>query len=99
MVMSSMGSLYIGRNLGIDRICQSLPRIPMAFFNTSRASWASRSSLLKQAISFFSGGNAPGVILILCFLAGKDADTEVFGAFSLCKVRGFLMVWAVSNLN
>ncbi|WKY47298.1 hypothetical protein Q5O24_13170 [Eubacteriaceae bacterium ES3] len=48
-----MGNFCLFRNLLIDGFCY-FPRMPMAFFNTSSASWVSRNSRFNLAISFSS---------------------------------------------
>ena len=50
---SILGSFRLLRNFEINGFCH-FPRMLMAFFNTSSASWASRNSRLRRAISFCS---------------------------------------------
>ena len=73
------GSFRLLRHFEINGF-RHFPRMLIAFFNTSRASWASRSSRLRRAISFCSSNKNIARFPEFFSPLGQRAisDTEVF---------------------
>ena len=98
-----MRSLHLGSHFRIDSGCQSFPRMPMAFFRTSRASWASRSSPFQAGdFLLFIGSIVAGApvrqvsisVAVLFDPSGEcaESDAKVSGALFLSEIGMLLHI-------